>query len=115
MVASLRAERDGDEGRVLLPVSWTLTEEGVGPIEWYLLGRVASLRSVCAAGSVPLVLDDAFRNLPPDEVATLCDALARIGETVQVIYLGDEPAVAEWAERQGLDHAAVVRPGQPAI
>lgn len=114
-VASLRAERDGDEGRVLLPVSWTLTEEGVGPIEWYLLGRVASLRSVCAAGSVPLVLDDAFRNLPPHEVATLCDALARIGETVQVIYLGDEPAVAEWAERQGLDHAAVVRPGQPAI
>jgi hypothetical protein len=114
-MGALRGDDHADEGAPLPPVVWTLTEEGVSPIEWYLLGRVASLRSVCAAGSVPLVLDDAFRNLPSDEIATLCDALARIGETVQVIYLGDEPAVAEWAERQGLDHAAVVRPGQPAI
>jgi hypothetical protein len=104
-----------DTGTPLPSVEWTLTEEGVGPIEWYLLGRVASLRSVSAAGSVPLVLDDAFRGLPAAEIVSLCGVLARIGETVQVIYLGDEPAVAAWAEQQGLDLAAAVRPGQPAI
>lgn len=114
---TLRAETNKvlDGGMPLPPVEWQLTDEGVGPIEWYLLGRVASLRSVSAAGSVPLVLNDAFRGLPASEVSTLCGALARIGETVQVIYLGDEPAMAGWAESEGLDRAAVVRPGQPAI
>ena len=99
----------------LAPVEWDLGADGVDAIEWYLLGRVASPRSVSVAGSVPLVLDDAFRGLPPPEVDALCAALARIGESVQVIYVGDEPAVVDWATRQGLDHAAVVRPGQPAI
>lgn len=114
---AMRAEssRLGGAGAPLPAVEWQLTEEGVGPIEWYLLGRVASLRSVSPAGSVPLVLNDAFRGLPSSEVESLCDALARIGETVQVIYLGDELAVTDWAQRQGLDHAAVVRPGQPAM
>ncbi|MFP4512712.1 MAG: hypothetical protein ACLFRV_07175, partial [Acidimicrobiales bacterium] len=114
---ALRTEssRLGGAGAPLPAVEWQLTEEGVGPIEWYLLGRVASLRSVSPAGSVPLVLNDAFRGLPATEVESLCDALARIGETVQVIYLGDELAVTDWAQRQGLDHAAVVRPGQPAM
>jgi hypothetical protein len=114
-LGGLRGDPHGDDGTPLPPIEWSLTEEGIGPIEWYLLGRVASLRSVSSAGSVPLVLDDAFRNLAAEEISALCDALARIGETVQVIYLGDEPAVADWAERQGLDLAAVVRPGQPAI
>jgi hypothetical protein len=109
------ATRVLDGGSPLPPVEWHLTDEGVGPIEWYLLGRVASLRSVSSAGSVPLIINDAFRGLSSSDVSTLCAALARIGETVQVIYLGDELAMVEWAEGQGLDRAAVVRPGQPAI
>lgn len=114
---ALRAEHEvsGPSPVAQPPVEWDLGPEGVEAIEWYLLGRVASLRSVSIAGSVPLVLDDAFRGLPSTDVDSLCGALARMGESVQVIYVGDEPAVAEWAERQGLDHAAVVRPGQPAI
>lgn len=104
-----------DAGSPLPEVKWELTEEGIGPIEWYLLGRVASLRSVSPAGSVPLIINDAFRGLGHSDITGLCAALGRIGETVQVIYLGDEPAMVEWAEAQGLDRAAVVRPGQPAV
>lgn len=108
-------EQSAADGGPLAPVDWTLTEEGIGPIEWYLLGRVASLRSVSAAGSVPLILHDCFRGLPPGDVTALCTALGRMGESVQVIYVGEEPAVVSWADQQGLDRAAVVRPGQPVV
>ncbi|MGY6500245.1 MAG: hypothetical protein ACXIVQ_05000 [Acidimicrobiales bacterium] len=108
-------EQSAADGGPLAPVEWTLTSEGIGPIEWYLLGRVASLRSVSAAGSVPLILHDCFRGLPPQEVTALCTALGRMGESVQVIYVGEEPAVVSWADQQGLDRAAVVRPGLPAV
>ncbi|MBK5224339.1 MAG: hypothetical protein JJE52_15980 [Acidimicrobiia bacterium] len=112
-VAEVLAQIDAD--RPLPDVEWKLDDDGVEPIEWYLLGRVASLRKVSHAGSVPLVLDDAFRGLPDEHVRSLCAALARIGETVQVVYLGSDSGVAAWAADQDLAIAALVRPGEPAI
>ncbi len=106
-----RPQDDGPDPEVV----WELDGDDVGPVESYLLGRVASLREVGDAGPVPLILDDAFRGLPDPATRSLCKALARIGQSVQVIYVGDAPAVAAWAAKQGLDHAAVVRPGQPAL
>ncbi|QGG95576.1 hypothetical protein [Actinomarinicola tropica] len=96
-------------------VEWNLDDAGVEPIEWFLLGRVATLRTAAPSGTVPLVLDDAFRGLSEDHVESLCAALAKVARTVQILYVGDTPAVAAWARAQGLDVAAVVRPGQPAI
>jgi hypothetical protein len=96
-------------------VVWSLDGGDVEPLEWYLFGRVTALREVGEAGSVPLILDDAFRGLPEAAARALCAALARVGQSTQVVYVGDAPAVAAWAAEQGLDHAAVVRPGQPAI
>jgi uncharacterized protein YhaN len=113
---AVSGEADSVDDTAPLPeIIWDLDGGAVEPREWYLLGRVAALRQVSHAGSVPLVLDDAFRGLPEAPTRALCEALSRIGESVQVIYVGDAPAVAVWAAEQGLDHAAVVRPGQPAL
>lgn len=113
---SVAGEVDSVDDTAPLPeIVWDLDGEDIEPLEWYLLGRVAALRQVSHAGSVPLVLDDTFRGLPEAPTRALCQALARIGESVQVVYVGDSPWVAAWASEKGLDHAAVVRPGQPAL
>jgi hypothetical protein len=83
-------------------------------VEWFLLARLAAQRSVSFAGSLPLVVDDALAALPGAARAHLLDRLERMASTVQVVYLGDDPEVAAWAERAGPDRAAVVRPCRPA-
>jgi hypothetical protein len=77
-------------------------------IEFYLLARLAALRHVSYAGSVPLVLVDTFRGLDEDSVRRVLGALARMGESVQVLVLSDDAAVSSWAAEQGQERAAVV-------
>jgi hypothetical protein len=96
-----------------------VTAQGTGTatpaeeLEWYLLARLASQRSVSVAGSLPLLLDDALRGVEADEVGHLLDRLERMGEAVQVIIVSEDPLVAEWAGAAGSARAAVVRPGAP--
>ncbi|MCB1005848.1 MAG: hypothetical protein KDB35_16820 [Acidimicrobiales bacterium] len=68
----------------------------VGQVEWYLLARLASLRSVSYAGSLPLVLDDPFAHVADDDVDYLLERLVRTSDAVQVIYVGDDPRVLRW-------------------
>jgi hypothetical protein len=82
-------------------------------IEFYLLARLAALRSVSFAGSVPLVLDDTFADIDPELVRSLLGKLERMAETVQVVYLGDDPTVANWALEAGFERAAVVTAPPP--
>lgn len=77
-------------------------------IDWYLLSRLASQRSVSVVGSLPLVLDDAFAELPDSEVNWLLGRLERMTSAVQVIVLTDRPESAQWAGELGPDRAAVV-------
>lgn len=79
-------------------------------LEWYLLARLASQRSVSVAGSVPLLLDEALRGLHADELDHLLGRLERMAEAVQVIVISEDPVVAAWAEEAGPARAAVVRP-----
>ncbi|MFZ6006010.1 MAG: hypothetical protein ACOYXM_18975 [Actinomycetota bacterium] len=79
-------------------------------LEWYLLARLASQRSVSVAGSVPLLLDEALRGLQADELDHLLGRLERMAEAVQVIVISEDPVVAAWAEGAGPARAAVVRP-----
>ena len=95
-------------------VEWNLDDAGVEPIEWFLLGRVASLRNAAESGSAPLILDDVFRGLSEDHVESLCAALAKVARDVQILYVGDEPSVGAWARAQGTEVAAVLGPAQPA-
>ena len=86
------------------------TEADAGPesIEFYLLARLAAQRNVSFSGSVPMVLDDALLGMGTEQVHALLNKLERMSEAVQILYLSDEPDVAEWANSVGLSHAAVV-------
>lgn len=81
---------------------------GPEAIEFYLLSRLAALRNISYAGSVPLVIDDALSGLAADEVRSLLAKLERMAESVQVIYLSDDPVVVAWANEVGFQRAAVV-------
>ena len=79
-------------------------------VEWYLLARLATQRSVSFAGSVPLVLDDALTGFAADRMRLLLARLERMASTVQVIVLTEDLTAAAWAEGVGPDRAAVVEP-----
>lgn len=79
-------------------------------VEVYLRTRAASLRNRSHAGSVPLVLDDAFQVLSADEIVQVLGHLEEVSESVQVVYLTDDDAVVEWADSVGLQRAAAVTP-----
>ncbi|HEY6532665.1 MAG TPA: hypothetical protein VIY72_10185, partial [Acidimicrobiales bacterium] len=70
--------------------------------------RLAALRHVSYAGSVPLVLVDTFRGLDDESVRRVLGALTRMAESVQILVLSDDAAVSAWASEQGLEKAAVV-------
>jgi hypothetical protein len=78
-------------------------------IEFYFLTRVAALRSVSQAGSVPLIIDDALVGLPDEDARHVLDKLEEMSEAVQVIYLTDSEDVTSWADARGIERAAVVR------
>lgn len=78
-------------------------------LEFYFLSRVAALRSISQAGSVPLLVDDALTGLPSEDVRHVLDKLEEMSESVQVIYLTDDPEVLAWADERGSDRASVVR------
>lgn len=77
-------------------------------VEFYLLSRLAALRTVSYAGSVPLLIDDALAGKPRKEVEQLLHKLERMSESVQIIYLSDDDAVTGWADGIGFERAAVV-------
>ncbi len=82
--------------------------------EIYLLARMAGARAVEGLGSVPLVLVDPLAELASDATAPILDLLARLSPSVQVLFLTEDHAVVEWAERLGPRQASVVRFG-PAL
>jgi hypothetical protein len=77
-------------------------------IEFDLLARLAALRSVSYAGSVPLVIDDALAELSQRDVEHLLHKLERMSESVQIVYLSDDPTVSAWARGIGFERGAVV-------
>lgn len=77
-------------------------------IEFYLLARLAALRHVSYAGSVPLVLVDTFRGLDDTSVRRVLDALDRMADSVQILVLSDDTNVSSWASEKGLERAAIV-------
>jgi hypothetical protein len=77
-------------------------------VEFFLLARLAALRTVSFAGSVPLIIDDALAGKPQAEVEQLLHKLERMSESVQIIYLSDDATVTGWADNVGFEHAAVV-------
>jgi hypothetical protein len=83
-------------------------DPGTEDVEWYLLARLAAQRGASYAGSLPLLLDDALRDLHPIEIGHLLTRLEQMADAVQVIVVSDEPAISAWAARTGPERAAVV-------
>ncbi len=81
---------------------------GLAQVEWYLLSRMAAQRSVSYAGSVPLVLDDPFGRMADGDVTYLLERLARMTDAVQVVFIGDDHRVVEWAAAADEQIASVV-------
>ena len=59
------------------------------------------------AGSVPLVLDGALADLDREDVHRVLDKVEAMTDVVQVIYLGDDDAVVEWAAHRGAGAAVI--------
>jgi hypothetical protein len=76
-------------------------------LDWNLLSRLAALRSVGLAGSVPLVLDDPFAVLDDDELARVLDRLASMADAVQIVLITDREAAVAWAAQAGSERALV--------
>jgi len=77
-----------------------------GELEWAILSRMAQLRTLSFVGSVPLLLDDALRNWPTDELATVLERVQRMSDVIQVIVLSDDVELQRWAREQGRHRAA---------
>jgi hypothetical protein len=112
---ALEAERDAAHEVAGGTAEGSPADEVVPPraseeLEWYLLARLAAQRSVSLAGSLPLLVDDALRDLAPADVEHVLGRLERMAAAVQVIVVSDDPAAATWAGMAGADRAAVVRP-----
>lgn len=81
----------------------------VDEIEFYVLARIAALRSASFAGSVPLLVDNAFAALSAEDEMRVLRRLERMADSVQVIYLTDRPEIAAAIEAMTVDRAAVVQ------
>lgn len=79
----------------------------VEDLDWELLSRLAAVRSVGLAGSVPLVLDDPFRTLDDDELTGILDRLARLAGAVQIVLVTEREAAVAWAAQAGSERALV--------
>lgn len=79
--------------------------------EVYLLARIASQRMVGEAGSLPLVLDEPFAELPPRVNQAMLGLLQRLAPAIQVVYLSDDPDVIRWGTQLPREMGAVRRFG----
>jgi hypothetical protein len=82
----------------------------VEELEWYLLSRLAQLRALSYAGSLPCVLDDALRGVEGDGLIHLLGRLERMSSAVQIIILSDDTEIAAWADGIGSDRAVTLYP-----
>jgi hypothetical protein len=80
-----------------------------GNAEMYLLSRAAGVRQLGRGESVPLIVDAAFDELPPESAFGLLNVLGEASKSVQVIYLAGSDLAESWASRQDEYVAAVVR------
>lgn len=114
LAAAHNEDQQGAEAPVGAPESESafadVDDVDAGPesVEFYLLARLADLRNVSYAGSVPLLIDDALAGMGADDVRQVLGKLERMSESVQIIYLSDDPDVRAWAEGAGFEAAAVV-------
>lgn len=91
------------------PAVVDLSEVDPAEVEVYVLARIAALRSVGLAGSLPLIVNDAFAGMPVASIRPTLDLLSRVSKVVQIIFLSDQPEIEAWAAGLGSEAATVRR------
>ncbi|MGD9795756.1 MAG: hypothetical protein AB7V43_20000, partial [Acidimicrobiia bacterium] len=74
-----------------IPEPTPLEPADVEAIEFFVLSRLASQRSIAYVGSVPAIFDDTFVDLPSQDIVQLLSRLDRMTESIQVIYFTEDP------------------------
>lgn len=77
-------------------------------LEVYVLARLAAQRSVGRAGSLPLIVDDAFAGFAPEAVQPVLRLFERMAPSVQIVVVSDDPHLSTWASGLGFERAAVI-------
>jgi hypothetical protein len=102
-------------GGVRNPMALTMseTEETTADVGHALLARLDEMRLLGAGGETfPVFLDDPFANLPSETKPGLLELLVTASRAQQIIYLTEDPDVAEWARLEALTgDLAIVEPG----
>jgi len=87
------------------------TAEGLSTVEateWYVLARLAALRRISIAGSAPILIDDAFADLDPEDAVRLVARIGGMADAVQVMIMSDDADIATWAKSAGSERAGIV-------
>ncbi len=102
-------------GGVRNPMFTTMseTEETSADVSHLLLARLEEMRSLGTGGeSFPVILDDPFASLPSATKPALLELLVGASPQQQIVYLTEDPDVAEWARIEALGgELAIVEPG----
>lgn len=93
-------------------ISLQASEGSAGQLAPQLLARLASLRKLgTGAETLPLIVDDAFAEVPGETKAVLLEALVSASSEQQVIYLTDDDEVTDWARIEAMTGAlSIIEP-----
>jgi hypothetical protein len=105
-LAILIAEHDYLVEHGVMEQSEKLSHEDL--LKNFLFNCFAAVRNVASVGSLPLMFDDAFMNLPVELLRVGLDEVAKFSEVSQVLILTDDPTIANWALEVGPMQAKVV-------
>lgn len=95
-VAQLREQLEAHEG-TRPPTTASEIVDLVFPVAERVLNEVG--------GSLPLAIVGEHSGLPPAEIEELMESLEEMAERLQIILVSDNPTVAQWAKRVGLERA----------
>ena len=56
-----------------------------------------------------MVIEDALAGVPESDVRRILDGLGRMAESVQIVYVSDDPVVIDWAQQRPDDAAVTGR------
>ncbi|HRW36517.1 MAG TPA: hypothetical protein P5254_02380, partial [Aquihabitans sp.] len=58
--------------------------------------------------ALPIVIDDPFADVDPEELFKLLDMLVRLSSSTQIVLLTTDPTIAKWARREAAEGVVTV-------
>ncbi|MCB0959857.1 MAG: hypothetical protein KDB04_10075 [Acidimicrobiales bacterium] len=84
-------------------------EEGSGSVRRRLADRIARTTWIGPnEEALPIVIDDPFADVDPEELFKLLDMLVRLSSSTQIVLLTTDPTIAKWARREAAEGVVTV-------